>query len=118
MVAYAIVDGDAVYRAVDISEGMKDHPRDAQPETVATRQDDGSVGAIGLCQQRRYETTALPGRQVRNDRKNARISSASASGCSKAAKWPPRAIGVQRWIFSTRSASERGGRMSSRGKAL
>src|SRR4051794_7541754 len=71
MVAYAIVGGDAVYRAVDISEGMKGHPRDAQPETVATRQDDGSVGAIGLCQQRRYETTTLPGRQVRNERKNA-----------------------------------------------
>jgi hypothetical protein len=54
----------------------------------------------------------------RNGRKKARISAASASGCSRAAKWPPRSMGVQRWMLNTRSAIERGGRTISQGKSL
>src|SRR5262249_14485892 len=34
--------------------------------------------------------------ESRSGRKNARSSTASASGCSMAAKWPPRGITVQR----------------------
>src|SRR5262249_15894847 len=48
--------------------------------------------------------------QTRNGRKKARMSAARASGCSSAAKWPPLAIVVQRWMFSRCSAIERGGR--------
>lgn len=35
---------------------------------------------------------------ARNSRKKAAISDARAAGCSRAAKWPPLAIGVQRRI--------------------
>jgi hypothetical protein len=54
----------------------------------------------------------------RNGRKKVRISAAKASGCSSAAKWPPRSMGVQRWMLNTRSAIERGGRTISRGKSM
>src|SRR5215468_2881864 len=37
--------------------------------------------------------------QPRSGRKKARMSSASSSGCSIAAKWPPRGITVQRRIL-------------------
>ena len=51
-------------------------------------------------------------------RKNARISAASASGCSIAAKCPPFSITVQRWILVYIClAMDCGGRMISRGKA-
>jgi hypothetical protein len=53
----------------------------------------------------------------RSGRKNARISLASASGSSMAAKWPPASITVHRWILKTFSAQARGGRTISRGNA-
>ena len=46
---------------------------------------------------------------LRNGRKNSRMSSARASGCSMAAKWPPRANSVQRCTLKNRSAHSRGG---------
>jgi hypothetical protein len=49
--------------------------------------------------------------------KNARISAASACGCSSAAKWPPRGITVQRWMLNWRSAASRGGRRISCGNS-
>ena len=49
--------------------------------------------------------------------KNARISRASASGCSSAAKWPPLCITLQRRMSNTRSAAARGGRSISCGKS-
>ncbi len=45
------------------------------------------------------------------------MSSASAAGCSKAAKWPPADIAVQRRIAKLRSVTLRGGRTISRGNA-
>ena len=58
------------------------------------------------------------GAPYRSPRKNVRISSANASGCSIAAKCPPRGITVQRWMFVyIRSEIERGGRTISRGNA-
>jgi hypothetical protein len=54
----------------------------------------------------------------RSGLKNSRISRAKASGCSIAAKWPPRGITVQRRMsVKVRSATERGGRTISRGNA-
>jgi hypothetical protein len=53
----------------------------------------------------------------RSSRKNARRSAAKAAGSSRAAKWPPAAIGVHRWRLYTPSAQVRGGRTISRGKA-
>lgn len=50
-------------------------------------------------------------------RKNARISCASAAGCSSAAKCPPFGITVQRRMSKTRSAEARGGRRISRGNS-
>ena len=50
------------------------------------------------CRSPRGRGEAEP-RYPRNGRKNARTSSASASGSSIAAKWPPRDITVQRWRF-------------------
>lgn len=56
--------------------------------------------------------------QPRSGPKKARISCASAPGCSRAAKWPPRVISLQRRIsVKVRSASDLGGRRISRGKA-
>jgi hypothetical protein len=54
--------------------------------------------APDACRSPRGRGEAEPG-YPRNGRKNARTSSASASGSSIAAKWPPRDITVQRWRF-------------------
>ena len=57
-------------------------------------------------------------RDQRTVRKNARISFASSSGCSRAGKCPPRSIFVQRVMFPyMRSASDRGGRRNSFGNS-
>ena len=53
-----------------------------------------SVGA--RCRGSLRRAGVLNDRHQRSGRKNARISVASASGCSIAAKWPPRGITVQR----------------------
>jgi len=53
----------------------------------------------------------------RYSRKKARRSSASATGSSIAAKWPPAGITVQRRMLYTRSAHARGGRTISFGNA-
>src|SRR6185295_20235499 len=50
-------------------------------------------------------------------RKNARTSSTSSSGCSKAAKWPPRGISVQRVMLKRASIHLRGDQMTSFGKS-
>ena len=57
-------------------------------------------------------------RDQRTVRKNARISFASSSGCSRAGKCPPRSMFVQRVMFPyMRSASDRGGRRNSFGNS-
>jgi len=53
----------------------------------------------------------------RSGLKNARMSSASSSGPSMAAKWPPRGIWVQRAIRRLRSAHSQGGSNMSAGKS-
>ena len=55
--------------------------------------------------------------QSRKSRKNARTSSTSASGCSSAAKCPPRSAAVQRRMSKKRSAMLRGGLKISFGNA-
>src|SRR5262249_24077291 len=69
------------------------------------------------CMAARGARTAV-GAYARSGRRNSRISWASASGCSIAAKWPPFAITLQRrMLMKTRSAIERGGRRISRGNS-
>ena len=88
--------------------------------SIARSSESARVGWRSVCAPRSWPV--MPARRSlvypRNGRKKARISAASASGCSSAAKWPPRSMGVQRWRLNTRSAIERGGRTISRGKSL
>lgn len=70
---------------------------------------------------RRVEVVHAPAREkrypVHSPAAKARTSSARSAGCSRAAKWPPRGITVQRRMsVNIRSASERGGRTISLGK--
>src|SRR5580692_3697785 len=62
------------------------------------------------------EFSSVP-RSSRNVRNHVRISSASNSGSSIAAKCPPRAISVQRFTLKNRSAHSRGGWLISFGKS-
>ncbi len=53
---------------------------------------------------------------VRIPRKNSRMSATSRSGCSRAAKWPPRGISVQRTRLKRAATHSRGGILISFGK--
>jgi len=109
-------------RHLPITDTLKRWPA----RTEATAQSDGEPDATGGCSGFRFLTwsQALTEQgsstfaHPRKGRKNVRISSASASGCSIAAKCPPRGITLQRRIsVYARSASERGGRRISLGNS-
>src|SRR5262249_41318395 len=80
------------------------------------------LGAVG-----RVDTGAPRGKQgeaatyraafSRYGRRNSRMSRANCSGCSSAAKCPPRGISVQRCALKKRSAQDRGGCEMSFGKS-
>ena len=48
---------------------------------------------------RPWPTTHRPATRVTSATRKARMSAARASGCSRAAKWPPAGIVVQRWML-------------------
>ena len=105
--------------AVRESQSSLEHAPVPQSHTRCCERQGGV--AVGVCTPALARHTGTTRRCLgypRNGRKKARISAASASGCSSAAKWPPRSMGVQRWMLNTRSAIERGGRTISRGKSL
>jgi hypothetical protein len=105
--------------AVRESQPSLQHALVPQSHTLCCERQGGVAG--GVCTPVLARHAGTPRRSIvypRNGRKKARISAASASGCSRAAKWPPRSMGVQRWMLNTRSAIERGGRTISRGKSL